>query len=230
LRLAIATSGSRPTKFGSGAEGVIEFQLERAASTASGGDDRERLSRERAKLDELVQLLSLKTRDGEAARALATLQVAIAVREKEAAAQGVDVATVQFKQMQAQVEAARAHLAVATQRLQEAEAKLAAAEKKARNLSPNPPAETARFTIHIRPLSAAEKVVRVKATGKETVMEGLAYAAEDMAITPDALAVWVVRDKSVLAVDLAAIYRGDAKTNHTLKPGDQLFVQVKVGK
>jgi hypothetical protein len=62
------------------------------------------------------------------------------------------------------------------------------------------------------------------------VLAGLAYTAENMALKPESITVWVVRDKSVLPVDLAAIYKGDAKTNHTLKPGDQLFVQVKVGK
>ena len=35
------------------------------------------------------------------------------------------------------------------------------------------------------------------------------------------------RDGAVLAVDLPAILKGDAKTNHVLKAGDQLFVQVK---
>jgi hypothetical protein len=87
------------------------------------------------------------------------------------------------------------------------------------------------FTVHIRTLLAAEKVISVKATGKETVLEGLAYAAEDMAIKPEALSVWVVRDKAVLPVDLAAItQKGETRTNYVLKPGDQLFVQARVGK
>jgi hypothetical protein len=43
--------------------------------------------------------------------------------------------------------------------------------------------------------------------------------------------VWVVREKAVLPADLDAIVnKGDAKTNYALKPGDRLFVQVKVGK
>jgi hypothetical protein len=86
------------------------------------------------------------------------------------------------------------------------------------------------FTIHIRTLTAAEKVIRVKATGKQTVLEGLVHAADDVSIKSDALSVWVVREKTVLPVDLPAILKGDAKTNHVLKAGDQLFVQVKPAK
>ena len=76
-----------------------------------------------------------------------------------------------------------------------------------------------------------ERVIRVPATGKETILEGLAYAAEDMAIKPEALSAWFVREKAILPVNLVAIVqRGDGKTNFTLKAGDQLFVQVRVAK
>jgi hypothetical protein len=52
-----------------------------------------------------------------------------------------------------------------------------------------------------------------------------------MAIKPEAISVWVIREKALLSVELAAITQNaDPKTNYQLKPGDQLFVQVKVGK
>jgi len=42
------------------------------------------------------------------------------------------------------------------------------------------------------------------------------------------VSVWVVREGAVLPVDLAGITKnGDTKTNHALKAGDQLFVQVE---
>ena len=52
-----------------------------------------------------------------------------------------------------------------------------------------------------------------------------------MAIKPEAISVWVMREKGLLPVDLAGILqKADSKTNYQLKPGDQLFVQVKVAK
>ena len=66
--------------------------------------------------------------------------------------------------------------------------------------------------------------------GIKSVLEAVAYAASDMAIKPDAVHVWLVREKEILPVDLTAIYKGDTKTNYTIKPGDQLFVQVKIAK
>jgi hypothetical protein len=56
------------------------------------------------------------------------------------------------------------------------------------------------------------------------------HAADDVSIKSEGVSVWVVRDKTVLVVDLPAILKGDAKTNHTLKAGDQLFVQAKPAK
>ena len=91
--------------------------------------------------------------------------------------------------------------------------------------------EAAMFTVHVRTLTAAEKVIRVKATGKETVLEGLVYAADDVPLKSDGVSVWVVRDKVLLPVDLPGITKnGVTKTNYVLKAGDQLFVQVKPAK
>lgn len=67
----------------------------------------------------------------------------------------------------------------------------------------------------------------MKATGNETVLEGLTYAAEEVLLKSDAVSVWVARGKEVLPVDLAGIRKGETKTNYVLKPGDQLFVQAK---
>lgn len=67
----------------------------------------------------------------------------------------------------------------------------------------------------------------MKATGNETVLEGLTYAAEQVLLKSDAVSVWVARDKTILPADLAGIRKGETKTNHVLKPGDQLFVQAK---
>ena len=87
------------------------------------------------------------------------------------------------------------------------------------------------FPIRVRPVTLPERVIRVPATGKETILEGLAHAAEDMAIKPQALSVWLVRDKAILTVDLVAILqKGNGKTNFPLEAGDQLFVQMRVAK
>jgi hypothetical protein len=115
--------------------------------------------------------------------------------------------------------------AEANRRREQAQKKYELAKERLENKAPRPAGEV--FTVHVRSLTAAEKVIRVKATGKDSVLEGLTYAAEAVAIKSDAVSVWVVRDRAILPVDLAAIRKGDAKTNHALKPGDQLFVQVK---
>jgi RNA polymerase sigma factor (sigma-70 family) len=128
---------------------------------------------------------------------------------------------------------AKAQVELAVKRLELAQERLKIAEKNSAGAGqapdPHVPAGGV-FTVHIRTLTAAEKVIRVKSTGKETVLEGLVHAADDVSIKSDALSVWVVRDKTVLSVDLPAILKGDTKTNHALKPGDQLFVQAKPAK
>jgi RNA polymerase sigma factor (sigma-70 family) len=209
LRLAISIDGKRPTKFGG--PGVIVFDLCRAAAGPTPA--------------------APKT-PAEAQQKLALLAI-----EVERARIESDQANVGLREAEAQVEVARAHLAQAqaivamwSAKVEQARARLAAAQKAAadaRKPKPTPAKEGEAFTVHVRPLTAAEKVIRVKATGKESVLEGLTYAAEDMAIKSDAVSVWVVRDKAVLPVDLAAIRKGDAKTNYSLKPGDQLFVQAR---
>jgi RNA polymerase sigma factor (sigma-70 family) len=227
LRLTIATSGPRPTKFGSGTEGVIEFTLERVADTKDA--EREKLIRETARLEAFLKAVgTTDEKKAETMLRLAELRVQEARWAQDVARLDVDMA-------QAQVEKAIQQFTLASRNLQAAQQKLTEAEKAVAKDGKKPPAAPAKdgdvFTVHVRPLAAAEKLIRVKATGNQTVLEGLAYAAEDMAIKADALSVWVVRDKSILPVDLAGItQKGETKTNYILKPGDQLFVQVKVGK
>jgi hypothetical protein len=144
--------------------------------------------------------------------------------------------------LRAEAELARAHSTVqvaqadadrAMLSLQSAKQRLAEAEKTFADLK-KPKAQPqgdAAFTVHVRTLTAAEKVIRVKATGKETVLEALVYAADEIPLMTGSVSVWLVRDKAVLPVDIPAItQKGDSKTNYTLKPGDQLFLQAKPAK
>jgi RNA polymerase sigma factor (sigma-70 family) len=231
LRLAIATTGPRPTKFGSGAEGVVEFRLERADGK---DDERAKLEQEKERIDAFLRAMGRAGDTEEVARLRTRKQLLQAKLDEDMARADVEVARASLAQARAQAEVAQAHLAQAVKNLEAARTRLVAVEKAAGAKNPlllAPGKDGEAFTVHVRPLAAAEKVIHVKATGKETVLEGLAYAAEDMAIKPDAVSVWVVRDKTILPVDLASItQKGDARTNYALKAGDQLFVQVKVSK
>jgi RNA polymerase sigma factor (sigma-70 family) len=219
LSLAIAMNGPLPTKFG-GTEGVLEFQLTRIGS-------------------EQYQVFPLVFENTESAlRRAHLLEESLRLREAQAveerARAQMALAQAQVAQAKADFEIAKADFERSMRLLEEARAQIAALEKLNAPAKPQPLAggkDDASYTVHIRTQSAPEKVIRVKATGTQTVLEGLAYAAEDMAIKPEAVSVWVIREKALLSVDLAAItQKSDPKTNYQLKPGDQLFVQVKVGK
>jgi RNA polymerase sigma factor (sigma-70 family) len=237
MRLALGITGGRPAKFGGG-EGVVEFKLARVPDDHV---DAEQLTREKARIEAFLALMAEARAEADRAE-LVRLKLRLsgiqAKLDVEEARKRVPVALADLERAKAAVEVVTAHLVVAKQNLQAAEERLAtaqkAAEKAVADVEKKTPATPAKqgesFTVHIRPLAAAEKVITVKATGKESVLEGLAYAAEDMALNAEKLSVWVVRDKKVMEVDLAAIQKGESKTNYTLKPGDQLFVQVKVGK
>ncbi len=243
LQIAIGTVGKRPIKFDSKAEGVVEFTLERVVTDAQ--DDVQKLEREKARLEAFLALMQQARNEEQKAeleRVTLRLKLAKLKLEEADARKRVEMAKAQIMAAQAQVEQARAtaevaqvELAFAVQRLKDAQDKLAAAEKAggAGAGGKKTPADGKAgdvFVIRVRPLAAPEQVISVNATGKETVLEAMAYAAEDMAIKPDSLSVWVVRGKEVLPVDLAAIYKGNTATNFTLKAGDQLFVQVKPAK
>ncbi|HSQ58453.1 MAG TPA: sigma-70 family RNA polymerase sigma factor [Gemmata sp.] len=229
LRLAIATAGPRPTRFMSGAEGVLEFTLERLADRVM--TENESRAKDIARLEAFIKLMnqdkqSLRTAELE----LAQLRYEQAKADEVHARDLINVSTAEVEKAQAQLVIARQQYLLAKERLAAASERFA--DLKAQKLPATlPKAGDAVFTIHIRPLNAAEKTIRVKATGNETVLDGLANAAGDMAIMPDDLTVWIARDKSILFVDLAGItQRGETKTNYVLKAGDQLFVQVKVVK
>ncbi len=137
------------------------------------------------------------------------------------------------EEFEKQLDRKTAHLAGAQQLIDEARAELEKEKKRAaearKKSGEAKPGET--FTVHVRLLDAPEKVVGLPA-GQLKVLEALNRAGDVPLIRgPEGLSVWVVRDKAVLPVDLDAIVnKGEAATNHVLKVGDQLFVQVKLGK
>jgi uncharacterized protein (TIGR03067 family) len=243
VRLALSIDGNRPEKFGG--NGVIVFELKRQDSLE---EERERLIEAQKQIEAQRQALLAAAEKQVTAEEKKLLEIALEevnLRVKELVArEEQQKALVELRQAEAVLDAARAqaavaqaHVARATAQLKATKEQVARAEKALADLKkksqPQPGGGGAGgtvFTVHVRTLTAAEKVIRVKATGKETVLEGLVYAADDVSIKSEGVSVWVVRDKTVLPVDLPAILKGDAKTNHVLKTGDQLFVQAKPAK
>jgi uncharacterized protein (TIGR03067 family) len=232
VRLALSIDGSRPAKFGGA--GVIVFELKRpdptdeqkaklltqqkeyeaAIRAARDALEKARLEEELARLRKRID--DLIVREAEHQKAVATL------RQAEVA---LEQARTQALVAQAVVDRAHAMLELAKADLARAEKSLADAKNPR---PPKPQPDEPVFTVHVRPLTEAEKVVRVKATGKETVLVGLEHATDLAPFKSSEVNVWIVRGKEVLPVDLPAITRNtDTKTNYTLKPGDQLFVQIK---
>ena len=201
---------SRPAALGEPGEDGMEVTFVRVDPDKPPADDPLRLEQDR--------------RDDERQRALYEFRLAQVLVERH---------RVQAERAQQEVERATANLAAARTMLAEAEARVANAEKAVVGLRPQPklapagPGEPV-VSVHVRTPTAAERVVRVKAADGLTVRDVLP-AAE---LGPDPpVTVWVVRDKKVLAVDHAAIAKNAAdKTNHPLKGGDAVFIQVNVGK
>jgi hypothetical protein len=87
------------------------------------------------------------------------------------------------------------------------------------------------YTIHIRELTAPERVVHRPLTEPELVLDALGSV---MTQIPQLyrMEMWVIRHKpggeaKVLRIDLKAIScRGETATNYQLLPGDQLYLQV----
>ncbi|MBP3956811.1 sigma-70 family RNA polymerase sigma factor [Gemmata sp. G18] len=233
LRLALTVEGKRPTKFGG--EGVIVFEMVRAGPKPTAADD-ERTRELRAQLDALAK----KTGD-ERVSDLALAQLFALVENAQLDSQHAKLelaeATAQLQITKKAAELAEARWAGANQRWQLAvreyeDAKARAAKgTKAPVGAPGGAEPTgAVFTVHIRTLTASEKVIKVKATGNECVLDGLLHAIDDIPIMTGTVNVWLVRGKEVMPVELPAIKNGVTYTNYQLKPGDQLFVQVKAEK
>ena len=229
VRLALSIDGKRPAKFGG--PGVIVFEMKRPDPQAD----------EKARLEAVYKQLVEAQRAAVAADQKAKLQAELeAARRRQAELSSEYVirkAEAELRQAQAQLERARAQTEAAQVDFARA-GDLPPGEGRTRGGRESPrgreerPAGPAKegegFTVHVRTLTAAEKVIRVKATGKETVLEGLVYAADDVPLKSDGVNVWVVRDKAVLPVDLPGITKnGETKTNYVLRAGDQLFVQAK---
>jgi len=254
IRLALAIDGKRPATFGG--PGVLVFDMERGGKIdrdkAVALEDllrkREKLAqieaerakleaavRERAKLRALAEQLEWLAQQqvtAEEAKLLrAKLETAHALADR--AAQELDIARQQAEMAQEVARAAEAQLAKAKADQAALMAELDTLRKKAEGAKPVPKevAAVATFTVHVRTLTAAEKVHKVKATGNQTILEAIVYAADDVPVKSDAVSVWIVRGKEVLPVDLPAILKtGETKTNYVIKPGDQVFVQAKPAK
>jgi RNA polymerase sigma factor (sigma-70 family) len=253
IRLALAIDGKRPATFGG--PGVLVFDMERggkidpdkAVALEELLREREKLARldaERARAAELArerdklralaeQLEWLAQQQATAAEAKllrAELEQAAVLAER--AAQQLDVARQQAAVAQDAARAAEAQLARAKAQQAELLAQLDALRKRAEGAKPVPKevAAVATFTVHVRTLTAAEKVHKVKHTN-QTILEAIVYAADDVPVKSDTVSVWIVRGKEVLTVDLPAILKtGETKTNYVIKPGDQVFVQAKPAK
>ena len=254
VRLALAIDGKRPATFGG--EGVLVFDMERGGKIdpdkAFALEDmlRERdrarvleqieadraraeaLSRERDRLRmlaEQLEYLAQKQATAEEAKLLRVkLEQAMVLAER--AAQQVEVARQQAAMAQDVARAAEAQLAQAKAQQAELMAQLEVLRKKADAAKPPEAVGAAAFTVHVRTLTAAEKVHKVKHTN-QTILEAIVYAADDVPVKSDAVSVWIVRGKEVLTVDLPAILKnGETKTNYVIKPGDQVFVQAKPAK
>ena len=87
------------------------------------------------------------------------------------------------------------------------------------------------YTVHVRELTAPEKVIRLQPTDKHCVVD----AVESLKRQPGDLArmdLWIVRraegKTQVLRVDWTAItQRGATATNYQIFDGDRLFLQAR---
>lgn len=261
MRLALTIDGTRPAKFGGHGVIVFDLQrlddvpinwqprpgprvelaqlelevLRQELELATKGKiDPTTLEKLRARIHAAEALLASEQKS-ERLDPTPKLETRLAVVALQKAKLELAQAEAEVEAAHAQAELAKVAVARATKTLEFARERVKAAEKADAGAKPLPPVALGKddmvFTVHVRTLASAEKVIRVKATGKETVLEGLVHAADDVSLKSDGVSVWVVRDKGVLPVDLVAITKnGETKTNYILKAGDQLFIQVKAGK
>lgn len=255
VRLALTFGGKRPAVFGG--EGVQVYELERAPVAAPDKPVKpvalEELLREREartrfeaahatlEAEARERLRAVAEQQERLARQQTTLEETKELRARlEAARKKLERTVEQYREAHSNVVRAREQLANAEQ----AQVKLYAEYRdlfaehetlrvmvEAAKPAPKVAVAGATFTVHVRTATAGEKVVKVKATGNETILEAIVYAADDVPVKSDGVSVWIVRGKEVLPVDLPAILKnGEAKTNYAIKPGDQVFVQSKPAK
>jgi uncharacterized protein (TIGR03067 family) len=234
-RLALSVESKRPTSFGG--DGVIVFALTRAdlfpieAEIRALEAEIQALERYLVRVKEALKVPKnpVETAKFEADLAVieAQLAEAKATRALRVAEMEVQRAKYVFDQAQYQAQVAKAQLDAATMNLKLAQKELDAI-KKQRDAKPDPKAS---YTIHIRTRMEPEQVVTSSLATHPNVLDALLSVARRVTIKVDAVTVWVVRDKTLVPVDLAAVLKGtDAKANFALKPGDQLFVQVRAEK
>ncbi len=221
LRLGVSPDGTRPKKFG---DDMIEFDLIRLTP-----------KEERARLDAAQKELEARLKAARLVEDKAQEELVVreahrtAVNELRRAEEGV-------RRARDEAAAANDKFEKAIDNLKLAQGKVALAEKtladlKRPQLAPGAAPDGPVFTVHVRTLTAAEKVIRVKLTGRETVLDALMYAVDDVPLKSDGVSVWIVREKKVMPVDLPGIIKkGQSETNYQLLGGDQLFVQAKPGK
>ena len=97
------------------------------------------------------------------------------------------------------------------------------------------PGPAPSYTVHVRELTAPEKVVRVPLAGSVAILD----AVEALKRSPRDLArmdLWIVRraegrEVKLLRVDWGAITQcGECATNYQILAGDRLFLQARLSK
>jgi hypothetical protein len=240
VRLAIAKGGKRPKEFGG--HDVTVFELKRNDPREL---DRELLIQAKKRLELLKSetLLDKAKLEAEMKAILDRLQELSQRKAEKLDGSDLHRAQDALELAEAELQRAKVNSAAALQvanasvaELAKAKAKVAKLQKTLVDLKSSkqtPGAEPSRseYTIHVRTLTAAEKVIRVKVAGNDTVLEGLVYAADDVPLKSDRVNVWIVRGGEILPVDLPGIIKkGKTETNYQLKAGDRLFIQAKAEK
>jgi hypothetical protein len=223
LRIAISQDGKRPAKIERrGRDGVIAFELSRPDPKGNV-----------TALDEKYDLLAAARARDEVERQRAALDAVNAKLAAEVAEANALKARQQVLLSQVQLDEAMDRAAQASAQLKRAQADLKAHEERAAALKKgqgNAVVKPGTFTLHIRTPLAAEKVGWTQLTGSDTVLDVIGKSADASKVAPTA-SLWIVRGGKVLSIDWSGITKnGVTATNYPIMNGDQLFVQVNVGK
>ena len=90
-----------------------------------------------------------------------------------------------------------------------------------------------KYTVHVRGLTTPERVIAVRATGNDCVLDAVGTLPQ---AGLDRMDMWIVRrteggKPQVLKIDWNAIkQQGVTSTNYLLLEGDRLFVQARPAK